>query len=628
MLRNRTDYSLLLILPVAFFVISLLSPPAFGQSDEEKTFLLMYFKEEELQVISATRSLKSITRVAENVEVVTKEDIELINAHTLADILNTVNGVQIYFAGASPGSLVSLSIQGSSIEHVVVFIDGVRMNIPNVADVASIPVQMIEKIEVIKGPASSAWGSSLGGVINVITKYPSKRDIGGVLSASYGERNTGDIRAEGSGKKSGFGYYLSAGRLQTDGMRPFEEISNNNLYTKFSYDVSSKTDLGFSFFYNQGKREEGDFSAFDLFFKDRTENLFSTLNLNSSLSDALTLSISVRAARQRFDVETEILSIGESLGVARTDEREYGVSAKMTYKKGVHNLVFGSDYDYRELVTNYLLDVPKLNVFALYANDTISLGKVSITPGIRYDYTDRNEDFFSPSLGITYELAEKTILRGYIARGFNLPNIGDTEVDDIFFRHNPDLGMEKVWSYQAGLESGVMKYVWLKVSAFRHDIRDAIVRVDLDPDEGTWTVMNAEKVRRQGFEIEMKSMKFHNLILAAAAAFVDSKNLTTGEDINERPEYSYDVSLKYDDEKSFRALLRGRYVWWNQSADLNAKYSTFIFDLNLMKTILKTGDHSLEAFLAGHNIFNGSQYPIDIFKNARRWLEAGLRYKF
>ena len=71
-------------------LIILCSINAFAMSEAERTFLQMYFSDEELVVVSATRSLKSITRVAENIEVVTKADIELMNAHMLVDVLNTM----------------------------------------------------------------------------------------------------------------------------------------------------------------------------------------------------------------------------------------------------------------------------------------------------------------------------------------------------------------------------------------------------------------------------------------------------------------------------------------------------------------------------------------------------------
>jgi len=154
MLRNKIASFLL----VAFFIFSL-APSVLAMSEEdrknfmkmseeERKFLLMYFDEDELFVVSTTRSLKSITRIAENVEFVTAADIELMNAHTLADVLNTVNGVVVMFGGASPGSIAGASIQGSTIEHVVVMIDGISISpVSDWADLPVIPAQIIEKVE-------------------------------------------------------------------------------------------------------------------------------------------------------------------------------------------------------------------------------------------------------------------------------------------------------------------------------------------------------------------------------------------------------------------------------------------------------------------------------------------------
>jgi vitamin B12 transporter len=189
---------------------------AYSQPDEDKNFLLMYFKEEELVVESPTRGPKSITQVAENITVVTADDIKIMNAHTLAEVLNTVTGVQVLLTGA-PGSSAAAYIQGSEQRHVSVFMDGIPLNnlSDNVTDVGSIPVQNIEKIEIIKGPASSAWGSALGGVINIITKSGNEEGSHGVASASGGERNTSDLRIETSGKQ-GQPRVLCDGRKASD----------------------------------------------------------------------------------------------------------------------------------------------------------------------------------------------------------------------------------------------------------------------------------------------------------------------------------------------------------------------------------------------------------------------------
>jgi vitamin B12 transporter len=622
---RKCVFSLAMI--AAFFSLATL---VYAMSEEEKSFLSMYFTDEELQVISATRSLQSISRVADNIEVVTARDIELMNAHTLADVLNTVNGVQVSFAGAAPGSQATVSIQGSRNEHVVVLVDGVNINdiSGGVADVSDIPVQMIERVEVIKGPASSVWGSSLGGIVNVITKAGEGK-MKTMLSGDYGERNTGDYKAEVSGMQGAFGYYLFAGRLQSDGLRPHDDNPRNYLYSKLSYDVAKDTTAQWTLLYSKARNAVGDLEDIGLSIDTRDTILLSTLCIRSKLSEAVSIEVSGRTDYKWSDYSMkDLLADSEMLG--NLDDRKQGASAKLDFKQGIQDIVFGADYDFNHTkgIVPYGVDE---DIAAAYANDTISLGKLVIIPGLRFDSVDvkdtsLKEDAFSPSLGVTYAVGKETILRGVVAHGFNIPAVADIVYDSPFFISNPDLKLEKVWSYQVGAETGALKYLWLKIAGFRHDIKDAITEKDFD--DGTWTYVNTAKARRQGVEAALKTVSFYGFSLRAAAAYSRTKDLATGEIIRAFPEYTYDVGLQYDDKKSFRALLQGRYSWWdNNTPDSTAKYNSFIFDFNAIKTVYKGQSYTVDAFITAHNIFDGSEYVDSSYKNANRWIEGGIRVK-
>jgi vitamin B12 transporter len=616
------------ILICSFFAvfIFLLSTTVFAQTEEEKNFLLMYFKEEELEVISATRSLKSIAQTAENVTVVTAEEIELMNAHTLTDVLNTITGVQIDIRGGL-GNLTSPTIQGSFFNHVVVFIDGIPITSlsDNSTDTGVFPVQFIEKIEIIKGPASSIWGSSLGGVINVITKSTGKEEkIKGTLYASYGEDNTGDFRAEAYGRKNNFGYYVYAGRLQSDGLpglRDNMDFSGNNLYVKLSYDISSNTSLLFTVLYNKNERGDGKFPEYDFSDSDETSNFLTSLTLNTSLNDNLNLSFSLRKSKMDFDFKEELLSTGDVFKIS-TEDYSYGATAKLTWKYKKHNIVFGSDYD--NGTSDIISNEKRLRKFAVFANDTLLLNKFSITPGIRYDDINITGGFVSPSLGITYEISDNTILRFFVARGFSIPILSASVDNETFYYiGNPNLDVEKVWSYQLGVETGALKYLWLKISAFRHEISDVIVDEVISEEPLLWTKINKGDQRREGMEIEVKTLPVYNTTLFAGTTFIDVSGSST--DLT-MPKYTYDLGLEYNDKKSFRAVLKGHYIWWINAFD--GDYNSFVFDFNVIKSLYKKEDHTLEVFLTGHNIFNASQYAIDDYENPKRWIEGGLRYRF
>ena len=524
------------VLLIVFIYLILPGLACSDMSEDERAFLLMYFKEDEIQVISSTRNLKSVSRVAENVTVITKEEIERINAHSLAEVLNTVNGVQINFATASPGGSASAFIQGSAFSQVAILIDGVSLNNlgESAVDLGQIPVQNIEKIEIVNGPASSAWGSALGGVINIITKSPQDKGVNGIASVSYGWRNTEDSRVELSGKSGDAGFYISAGRIHSDGLRPMTDVAANNFYTKLTYDVSSSTDITSTLSYVNSKKGEGDLSELDLLSTLKTENLFSTLSVNSNLSRELSINASINAQRQRFTRNINQASTGEDLGTEITDDRRYGASAKLIWKPGDHTVVVGSDYDNGTERLHLTIDgEQQLRRLAFFANDTIKLGNLAIMSGLRYDDTSTNGSFTSPSIGATYLFAKNTIVRMNIARGFSIPPLDLTFGDSVFFLHNPHLVPENVWSYQIGAESAYLKYLWLKVSLFRHDLRDAI-EAETFPD-GTAMFVNAGRQRRQGFEVDAKTLPVYNTRLSAGMTFVDAKDLVTGEIVKDVP---------------------------------------------------------------------------------------------
>jgi vitamin B12 transporter len=253
-------------------------------------------------------------------------------------------------------------------------------------------------------------------------------------------------------------------------------------------------------------------------------------------------------------------------------------------------------------------------------------GDLSIIPGVRYDHTSTNGDFVSPSLGITYTPFSQMILRAYVARGFNAPPLSFTFGDGIFFLPNPDLNMEKVWSYSVGIETAVFNHLWFKTTGFLHDISDVIITEPLSSTSAT--ALNSGKQRRQGVEVELKTVPICNTSAMAGFAFIDVKDRETDRQIPNFPRYTWDLGLDFDDSSLFRGALRGHFVWWNADASANGKYKALIWDLNLGKKIFEKGSAAVELFFTAHNLFNGSQYLEGLFPNPRRWFEGGARCKF
>jgi vitamin B12 transporter len=650
-MMNFRDRNILIVCFFVFFCILplfLFCPPSFAQSDEEMQTLQMFYKEKDL-VVSATRNPKPISQVAENITVISARDIENMNAHTVADVLNRVPGLFINY-NQDFGAPSLLLIQGSEPRHVLVVVDGIKWNslAGGGAETNSIPVGIIERIEIIKGPASSSWGSSLGGVVNIITKDAGNttRPLGS-LSASYGERETQDYRAQVAGLAGPVGYYFYAGRKDSDGLRDSREFETYSLYSKFHLPISGKVTTEFTLGYSEPELKIGDIPSGDISQRGANRSFFATASLNTSLTKDLSFEASFHEFKQKTAIMSDSLGLfglpfdppGSLFQDSIYDEETTGGDAKFIWNTQHNTVVFGGEFDHgmldQTIKTGPLVQMfgapaiatthPNIDRWGIYLNDTIVIDRWSITPGIRYDKNTITGSFVSPSIGVTYQVWKDSVLRASVARGFTMPPLSWSSGGGLFLDPNGGLKSEKIRSYQFGGETAVLKYLWIKATFFRHEVDDTISYVYRGPVNND-IYENKGKTRRQGGELELQTVSFYNFYFVGGFSYIHFTPYNEGTGTKDL--YSYSLGFRYDDNKSLHAELFGHYVWWNLDSSYMAKYDNFIWDLNLTKKIFPQQKTSTELFLTAHNLFNGAQYTFVDSKNPRRWIEAGIRIKF
>lgn len=199
--------------------------------------------EEAAVIVTATRQATRASELLSDVSVIAREEIEQAGLTTLEQLLARQPGVE-YAANGGPGTNSSVFIRGASTRQTIVLIDGLRVGSASSGDVAfsRIPLAQIERIEILRGPASSLYGAdAIGGVIQVFTR----RGEGAPrynASVGYGSYNTSDVGVGVAGGTEAVSYSLQAGHYRTDGFNAIR----NPLNTSYNVDRDGYRNGSFS----------------------------------------------------------------------------------------------------------------------------------------------------------------------------------------------------------------------------------------------------------------------------------------------------------------------------------------------------------------------------------------------
>lgn len=619
---------------VCLCLAAVAAPPEAGAvTKEEQAFLGLYFSPEELEILSATRSLKSVASIAESVAVVTAEDIELANAHTVAEALYNVTGIEITdFRG--PGSSANASIHGSGRDRVTTLLDGVLVDTANNGfQLATMPVQMIRRIEIVKGPASSAWGSSFGGVVNVITKSVEVGDrFDGTASISLGERGTSDARAELQARKGPVGFYLFGGGMDSDGLPRAGAFEHDNVYAKLSVDAGRASRVDLSFFSHRSDSESADLRqlGWDAHTAFGMETLHGKADVRTSFKGGLDLTLSAWWLRQDDNFYEFQPSTGERTRDGPTLCERNGVSGSLAWRRGRHALVAGADFadwDFEHRFEPY--DSIGQRKRALYVNDTITAGDLSVTPGVRYDHSSLAGDVLSPSLGVTWLASSDLLLKAAVSRGFHDPAIVKYfDAPRFGYYASEGIGPETIWSYQAGVEANLADLLRAGLTLFYHDIDDILVEKSLDL--GVYTAANAGSARTVGGEIVVATNRYGGFVLEGG---VHHEQLSLFDYSDPRfPDVRHvtgvNATLSYRGEAGLRGVVKAHWSRRDMADLWAAESGGVVVDASVTEELLRAGATRWDVFAGAHNIFDADSYDDVTQRNPGRWVEAGVRCSF
>ena len=605
-----------------FFLAFLLAHAPLWALDETPESANHIFAMEEV-VVTATRSFLDETRIAANIAIVTREDLENMPASNVAEVLQYVPGVYVEFNGGPGSDASTVRIQGSEARHVAVYQDGVPLNqqANPMTDLSYIPVTAIDRIEIYKGAASSSWGSALGGVINIITKQPDDGKPFHIdAKASYGDFNTTKAYGNISGTIDRLGWLFSFTHEESDGFAEKTDYSQDAVYAKFNYDPKTGSRLNFVYSYDEGRNSDPAPAFADFWDDIQRRRSYQRVLFDTFPNDDVALTLEAR--HHKFDSNIEDVYPSSREVYNEYKDELWGGSMKIQWDTwDTHNLTAGFDGDWGRYDWNNYANEYDPGYWAAYANETFTMGNLAFNAGLRYD---DNKDFgsaLSPSGGVVYRIEElnKALIRAQVAKGFSTPPSP--------WVHDPVLGNsnlepETAINYQAGGEILFLKNVRFEINLFHTEVKD-LIRYDREAEQ----YLNVDEATRRGIEGELSVELDFGLKLSMGGSHVDVKDKRNNEVIPNIPKALYNISAVYINQSMTHSFM-GKYIDHNSTFP-ETRDKVFIFDYGLRWGLpfgKKHGKASL--YLNVYNLLDTTYLYRNVWPKPGRWAEAGIRLEY
>lgn len=508
-------------------------------------------------VVTATRTANTIDETLAPVSIITKEDIERSQATSINDVLKTIPGVN-FTSNGGMGSHSGISIRGTNTNHVLFLIDGVpiRSATSGTTAIEYLPISQVERIEVVRGPRSSLYGSdAIGGVVQIFTIKSTDEKL--TSSIGYGSDNTRELTGSYSNanENSRFGGGISI--LDTDGYdfygRDSYGIKNHadndddgyksySLSLNASHKFNSDLEVSGMYLRSQGEAEFDGYS-YKHTRTDYTEQVLSG-NIDYSFSDnwQSQLKISQSYDKQKnhlhkqsspnfyyvdatsnFDTQTNLVNWQNDITIHDSDLLTIGLDYKED--KIDSSTDFSEDSRWNNAIYSQYL----------YYGDTFD-SQLSFR-------SDDNEAFGRHNtwgFATGFSLDETVRITSSYGTAFKAPTFNDLYWPaDFFFKGNPDLKPEESKSFDFGLNINAGSTLW-SAHYFNTDIDNLITYVNSYP--AVSMMENVSKANIDGIELTVDSELF-GFQVSANASFINPVDEDTGKLLARRSKRTFNLSL-------------------------------------------------------------------------------------
>ncbi len=484
--------------------------------------------------ITSTRIDIPFKENSRTITVITADDIKNSASLTIADLLQQFAGVDIRRRGTG-GSQSDLYIRGGGFDQTLLLIDGIKMDDAQTGHHtmnAALPLEVIERIEIIKGPAARIFGqNAFTGAINIVTKSTLNNVVSTNLeTGSFGQFN-GSVTIGGELENSS--HIVHAGKMTSQGYRINSDYDNSNYFVKSVFNKNHQAIEMLATFFDRKFGAQNFYTTNATFFEyEETQNslLAFTTQFKSSK-----LKVQPRLYWKR----------NQDMFLLRREDPSFFRNFHITHKVGIET---NASYTSKAGITGFGVDLSKTfinsnnlgkrnrfmaNVF-LEHRFKLANNKLDITPGVALSYFSDFKFHAFPGIDVGYEITDNLRVYGNVGYTYRIPTYTDLFYSDPATQGNPDLEPEEAFAQELGF-----KYVTSKFSAsialFNRDAENLIDYIRPNVSNGIFTATNITEVNTKGLEFDTSyNFKLNNFTqtLAFSYANLNDNILDQNEDLS------------------------------------------------------------------------------------------------
>lgn len=577
------------------------------------------------EVITVTTRLQDSKSAPASITTISAEELTLKPSNDLTDLLNQQVGIS---AVNGTSGRANISIRGMDDDQTLILVNGKRISSSQALwrggnfDNLPVPMNSIERVEIIRGPMSALYGSeAMGGVVNIITKAPTD-EWSGNLYTDYQvtEGNDGGAQTRTNLGLSGplsqnvsiqsylDVYHMDAWSPVDDNNYPeIEEKQTINFASTLNWALTDNQTLEFDYYYNQDHRPLDYYSSTGIREQEIKRNLFG-LSHFGQFGDINTTTLFNYEQVDIYDYNSNY-SVGEQY--RNLQENTFTLKSFANIDFDWNTLTSGFEVKNSEVKDpySYTTGGDTRNSYALFSQDELYLNSdVTLTLGLRYDNDNVFGGHTSPRAYATYAINDIFTVKGGVSSAYKAPSTYQNSANyaeiscsgSCYIYGNPDLKPETSINYEIALLAS--DNLWsTSLTAYQTTAKNyisALTQAD-DAADGTYSAgdklwENTDKVDIWGLEYELSLDISDNVNFTANYNYMETENKDTGAELTEKPKNTAFVQVNWIPTEllTFSASTQYTGSQWYGSTPVKLKpYTTY----DLTSTISASDDLSFNV---------------------------------